>query len=1346
MRLAPKPPPSMPEDRLFRLLQAATVRVGPLGQHGSGCFVAPGLVLTCWHVVEKLGEIVPVQPWTEQSLGPRLSARGIRHFERPDDLALLALDESYDHPLIWLGAGYQLRDPMASWTYGAKAPAGDSATLDCEGESYLQDRSYLKLKAGQVSPGMSGAPILNQRSGCVCGLLRYTRDERSDLGGLGIPTERIFELLPELQAAQAAWHQAQPAWPQAAARLGAAVHSPQYLTAPGAVPPSGFLGREDELQELRQRLTRGEGRTLALVNAEGGMGKTTLAARYWQQYGQDYRYLAWLFCEEGILSAMRSQLPQALGITEALKPYADDGEQQARLLRDHLNGLPPDGLLVLDNANHPDHIRGFLQVMGGLRWHVLITSRCAKVMPDPESEMPINHLPLPLARELFLRHYREEGPAFAGLLERFLRAVGYNTLCIEIYSKNLREGAGWGLDFAGLLAKLEQNRLTLGEDSFEIATDYTLNVQKVEVRSSDDLIAALYDVAGLDERQPALRDLLLQLALLPPENHSPQILQALLSADSPQALKRQLEQLLRLGWLGSDGKGHRLSPVVQKIMLERYPERKWEVGEPMVGKLGEIFAQESYLHLKNLAGAIPFAEIAREMLGYLTVEDSKVGRLYDGLWTYYQSIGNLATAIACAQHEERVAQAIDDPYLLSVSYERLGTSFLSLGKVEQALAFFQKCNQLSEELCQANPQSESLKNGLAVSYSKLGDLFQAQGKVAQALEFFQKDLKLSEELCQANPQSESLKRGLAISYERLGDLFQAQGKVEQALEFFQQCNQLSEELCQANPQSESLKNGLAVSYSKLGDLFQAQGKVEQALAFFQQYNQLSEELCQANPHSESLKNGLAISHQNLGNLFQAQGKVAQALEFFQQYNQLSEELCQANPRSESLKNGLAISYERLGDLFQAQGKVEQALAFFQKETKLFEELCQANPQSESLKRGLAISHQNLGNIHREKGEFEEAQKHYLRFSDLMEELLEANPHSESLKNGLAISYEKLGDLFQAQGKVAQALEFFQKDLKLSEELYQANPQSESLKNGLAVSYSKLGDLFQAQGKVAQALEFFQKDLKLSEELCQANPHSESLKRGLAISYEKLGTILQAQGKVEQALAFFQQSNQLSEALCQANPQSESLKRGLAVSYSKLGTIFQAQGKVEQALEFFQQYNQLSEKLCQANPELESLKRGLAVSYSKLGEIFQAQGKVAQALEFFQKDLKLSEELCQANPHSESLKRGLAVSYSKLGEIFQAQGKVAQALAFFQQYNQLKEELCQANPHSYELINGRAISYAKLGELHRDMGQPAEARAWFEQAREIWQALSAEVNIPELARHLAQVEEYLAELK
>jgi tetratricopeptide (TPR) repeat protein len=62
---------------------------------------------------------------------------------------------------------------------------------------------------------------------------------------------------------------------------------------------------------------------------------------------------------------------------------------------------------------------------------------------------------------------------------------------------------------------------------------------------------------------------------------------------------------------------------------------------------------------------------------------------------------------------------------------------------------------------------------LAISYSKLGDIYQAQGKFKEALDYFKKDLQLTEELFQANPHNVDLENGLAISYYKLAEIYRA---------------------------------------------------------------------------------------------------------------------------------------------------------------------------------------------------------------------------------------------------------------------------------------------------------------------------------------------------------------------------------------------------------------------------------------------------------------------------------------------------------------------------------------------------------------------------------------------
>ncbi len=713
----------------------------------------------------------------------------------------------------------------------------------------------------------------------------------------------------------------------------------QLTPATASVPPT-FLGREQELDDIRALLTQRN--TIALVNSEGGMGKTTLAARYWEKYQHEYKHLAWLFCEKGILNAMRDHLPQPLELVDAMNQCADDPDKQAEIIKTALANLEKDCLLVFDNANEPDHIHGFLQYMNGLGWHVLITSRCSKVMPDAGSEYPITHLPPHLAKELFRKNYEEDGPEFDALLDRFLNAVGYNTLCTEIFSKNLREGAGWGLTFEKLLEKLEKNGLFLGDDSFEIQTDYALNVKKETVKSTDQIIEALYNVADLQQRSPELHDLLLQFALLPAENHAPTLLLELFSPENKTELKRQLDRLAQKGWLSTDTKTYRISPVVQKIVLQKNAARLWALGEPMVSTLHTIFETEGY-HPKNIATAAPFAAFVFDLVEHLNTANEVLSVLYDRLWYYYTATGNLAKALDTADRMRMFCEKFDFKNNLAVSYNKLGETHSTLGNLPQALTFFEQCNQLEKELHEAEPQNVEFKNSLAISYSKLGDTHTALGNLLRALTFFEQYNGLAKELHEVEPQNVEFKNSLAISCQYLGITHTALGNLPQALTFFEQYNGLEKELHEAYPQNVSFKNGLAISCQYLGNTHTALSNLPQALTFFEQYNGLEKELHEAYPQNVSFKNGLAISCQYLGNTHTALSNLPQALTFFEQYNGLEKELHEAYPQNVSFKNSLAISYSKLGTFYRDKGDKAKAREYLQQCFTLLEELSGAYP-------------------------------------------------------------------------------------------------------------------------------------------------------------------------------------------------------------------------------------------------------------------------------------------------------------------------------------------------------------------------------------------------------------------
>ena len=201
-------------SQLEDLLRQCTVKLTVPGQMGwgTGFFVAPGLILTCAHVVQGANG-KPIQIfWQNQENWTQAVVE--RSLPKPYDLALLRITVSTSimPPCVYLDEIIESRDPLYLFGYPDRDfPNGCPVTPNCEG--LTGDESPLvKFALGQVRPGMSGSPILNQRTRKVCGIVKFTRDRSSDLGGGGIPTRVILEHFPELCAHQEEFHQQDNRW------------------------------------------------------------------------------------------------------------------------------------------------------------------------------------------------------------------------------------------------------------------------------------------------------------------------------------------------------------------------------------------------------------------------------------------------------------------------------------------------------------------------------------------------------------------------------------------------------------------------------------------------------------------------------------------------------------------------------------------------------------------------------------------------------------------------------------------------------------------------------------------------------------------------------------------------------------------------------------------------------------------------------------------------------------------------------------------------------------------------------------------------------------------------------
>ncbi len=218
--------------QLEALLQQCTVKLTLPGRMGwgTGFFVAPEWILTCTHVVqEATGQPIQVR-WQNQENWTQAVVE--RSLPDPYDLALLRVTLPIDAnpPCVYLDAAIQSRDPLYLFGYPDQDfPNGCPVTFSCEGLTG-DEPALIKFAVGQVRPGMSGAPLLNQRTGKVCGIVKFTRDRSFDLGGGAIPTRVILEQFPQLREFQREFHQCDRRWSNLVAKQSEIDFQP-YLNA-----------------------------------------------------------------------------------------------------------------------------------------------------------------------------------------------------------------------------------------------------------------------------------------------------------------------------------------------------------------------------------------------------------------------------------------------------------------------------------------------------------------------------------------------------------------------------------------------------------------------------------------------------------------------------------------------------------------------------------------------------------------------------------------------------------------------------------------------------------------------------------------------------------------------------------------------------------------------------------------------------------------------------------------------------------------------------------------------------------------------------------------------------------
>ncbi len=777
-------------------------------------------------------------------------------------------------------------------------------------------------------------------------------------------------------------------------------------------PVSYFTGRETELQELRQRVE--EGRKSVLVSGMGGIGKTHICRKLFEEYlnkhagGENgpFRYLGYIEYNGDMGSSLQSCLK--------FKEQERQEQNQEAAWRE-LEYLAADGklLLFVDNVDRLIGEDSGLQRLRGIPGAVVLTSRQAS-FSDEFEPYRIGFLDMGQCKEVYER-IRFRGSARKVALEEVED--------LEYIIENLAGRYTITVEFLAHLActkiwTVKRLREELEEKGFKMT--FRKGGEFVNIQEAYEV---LYDLSKLTEAE---QNILEAFSVFPYIPLAAEICDEWLLADAGASEDDDiLMGLYQKGWLqfGAKQENYALHPVFAQFICEKC--------KPELDRhLGLIDACR-----KNLK--IPESGSVIECQKYIPYAENMIEKLVMGdkleLAGFISAVADLLYYVA----EYKKAEALYEKSLkinvevfgeghpeTAINYNNLALVYWSQGEYKKAEELYEKSLWINEKVL-GEDHSNTITN-----CNNLALVYKNQGKYSEAEGLYKKVLQVGEKVI----GTEHL--NTAVGYNNLALVYISQGKYEQAEKLCKKSIYLSEKILGAEHPN------IAIIYNSLAGVYEKQGKYSEAEVVYKRSLRISEKVLGENHPF------VFTCYNNLAGVYKKQGKYNEAEVLYQKSLRISEKvLGEEHPDTATICNNLAEGYGR-------QGKYGEAEVLYEKNLQIREKvLGEQHPDT-------IIAYDALAGVYFNQGKYSEAEVLYEKGLKIKEKIL-GKEHLDSATN-----YSNLAVVYYEQGRYSEAEALLKKGLKIKEKILGENHLD------TAMSYNNLATLYFSYKKYELALSYY----------------------------------------------------------------------------------------------------------------------------------------------------------------------------------------------------------------------------------------------------------------------------------